>query len=33
MMDEEKTTVIIAIPDTPEANVIRLGNVRATGNQ
>jgi outer membrane usher protein len=33
MMDEERTTVLINIPDTPEANVIRLGNVRATGNQ
>lgn len=33
MMDEEKTTVMIDIPDTPDVNVIRLGNVRATGNQ
>ena len=33
MMDEERTTAIIDIPDTPEANVIRLGNIRTTGNQ
>jgi outer membrane usher protein len=33
MLDEETTTVILDIPDTPDLNVVRLGEVRATGRQ
>lgn len=33
MLDEYSTTVVIEIPDTPDVNVVHIGNVRATGSQ
>lgn len=33
MLDEDSTTIILEIPDEPELNVVRLGEVRATGSQ
>lgn len=33
MLDDDRSTVIIEIPDEPELTIVRLGNVRGTGRQ